>query len=543
MPGLSLKQQFPLRLIIGSEDCTQLLSDGATFSNADPGGFEAASFTIPKDMPQTLRGQYVRLDSGLHVAWEGRISEVQRSLGNSTAIQCEGYQALFKDEQQSMIFVDRDITRWQDPSYSRQLAIYNANEQLASSQVASDPVSNTPSLVQQITDSWTTPWVPLNESWYDAGPENLVAFVFYDLVCQEGLTAGNWLERILLSADANLGAIVDSGNLHSGSEVHGYFNFSGGTQYRYAVLEHVYGATNSGAQGATYNAYWKNVAVFGNHGLTGYGVAPSGDPVGYYPSDIFGWCVDQLPGVQLGVTQLTDAANYIMPHSVYYTPVGLDQIGGDMATAAGWHWGVWESLSPLTGNPQPRADFRPYLPQGSFTAFCRRQDCDTLDIREDLSGQYDEAVVNFTDAAGVSQCAIVQIDNPILDAAGIPGRTVAFDGGTMTPATAALFGAEALAITNAQTRVAGTADIIAAIDGPSGPMPAWLLKAGIDRLRVGDLPSVDAFGAYNDVPISRVECSIGTSGWTTSVEVGQGADLVETIQARLTAAATLAQQG
>jgi hypothetical protein len=63
--SLALKNQWPLRLIIRSEDCTFLLDNGGTFSNADPGGFEAASFSIPKDMPQTLRGMPVRLDSGV----------------------------------------------------------------------------------------------------------------------------------------------------------------------------------------------------------------------------------------------------------------------------------------------------------------------------------------------------------------------------------------------------------------------------------------------------------------------------------------------
>src|ERR1035437_496054 len=120
---MDLKTQWPFKLIIGSEDCTFLLDNGGTFSNADPGGFEAASFSIPKDMPQTLRGMPVRLDCGLEVAWEGRVSEVQRSLGSKTAIQCRGYQDLLKDANASMVFVDRDLTRWQSSSLNRQVEL------------------------------------------------------------------------------------------------------------------------------------------------------------------------------------------------------------------------------------------------------------------------------------------------------------------------------------------------------------------------------------------------------------------------------------
>ena len=535
---LSLKDAYPLRLIIGQEDLSFLLDNGGTWSNVDPGGYEAASFSVPRDLPQTLRGQNVRLDCGLSVAWEGRVSEVQRSLGAKTQIQCTGYGGLFADAEGSMVFVDRDLTRWQQPSYSEQARLLNANLQLGTSQVAADPTSNLPALVQTITDSWVSPYQPTCEAWYDAGPENLLAKIYYDLTLSSNVGGvANWQEAVGLSSDANHTTVEQSSNLNSASEVKGYFTPA--TPYRFAFVFHFYGGTPAGAQGAQYNSYWHNLAGYGNHGLTGRG----SDPVGFYPSDIFGWALSQVPGLQPGVVALTDSSGYIVPHSVYYTPVTLDQIVGDMAKIAGWHWGVWESLSPLTGNALPRADFRPRPAPGAFTAFCERGACDTLDIREDLAQQYDQCVVSFSQVDGTQGAAIVTADNPILDQAGIPTRTLVLQGGTMTPATAAGFGAMALQLTNVQGRVSGSADVIYPIDGPSGPMAPWLLKSGIDRLRIGDLPCTDAWGAMNDLPISRVEASLSPSGINTSVELGSGADLVEMLQARLTAATTLAQQG
>jgi hypothetical protein len=534
MPGRSLKEQFPLRLIIGSDDLTVLLDEGATWSATDPGGFEAASFQFPKDLPQLIRGQYVRLDSGLGVAWEGRVSQVQRSLGNRTTINCEGYGALLKDEAASMVFVDRDLTRWGQPSVSRQIALVSANKGLGTSQVQADTTNGSPALAQVISGAWVSPNLPLVESWYDAGPANLISQIYYSTNPSVSLGAG-WEAFVLLCSNDVAAAFEQSGNVANTTT--GYF--APGTPYRYGLLQFEYVAGAGGSDGAQVSENWHNLAAYGNHGLPGRGT----DPVGFYPSDIFGWIVSQIPGLQPGVIQQTDESNFILPHSVYYTPVNLDQIAGDMATAQGWHWGVWESLSPLTGDPRPRADFRPRPASGEFTAFCHRDACDTLDIREDLGQQFNIAVVNFSDVAGVQQSVTVTADNPILDEAGIASRALVLNGGTMTPATAAVFGGEALAITNIQARVAGSADIVSPIDGPSGPMAPWMLRPGIDRLRIGDAPSTDAFGQMSDYPITRVESSISSSGITVSVELGSGANLVETLNARLAAATALAGNG
>ena len=534
----SIRDQFPLRLFIGTEDVSFLLDDGATFSNVDPGGFEAASFPVPRDMPATIRGLPVLLTCGLSTVWEGRVSQPQRSLGSRTLIQCEGNAARLKDLSGSMVFVDRDLTRWGSPSYTRQAALASGNKQLGSSQVAADPTSNTPALIQSITDSWSSPWLPINEAWYDSGPDNLIAEVHYDLTLGGGESGSDssWNEFVALSSDANLTTEEISSNLHSTSEQIGYF--APATAYRFALLQHINTVTNGGLPGGIYNAIWRNLAVYGNHGLTGRG----SDPVGFYPSDIVGWAVSQAPTLQAGTIQQTDASGLIVPHYVQYLPVTLDTIVGDMATIQGWFWGVWESPSPLTGsNPLPRLDFLPRPAPGAFTAFARRSDCDTLDIREDLSNQYNTAVVNYTDAAGTSQSVTVTADNPILDAAGIPTRTVIFQGGTMVAATAALFAAEALALTNTQARVAGTANFISPIDG--GVRAAWTLRAGVDRIRFADTPATDAWGAMNDYPISRVEATIGSNGITANVELGTGANLIESLQARLAAATALAGQG
>jgi hypothetical protein len=533
---VALKDLSPLRVIIGNEDVTSYLQDsGFSFSNVDPGGYESLSAEFPRDMATTLRGQYVRVDSGLHVAWEGRISQVQRSLGNSTTLTGEGFGALFKDNAGSMVFVDRDLTQWGDPSYTRQAQLVGLNIQLGNSEVAADPTSGNPALVQSITDSWAAPNLPDCEAWYNSGPGNLIAYIYYSLSDSTFTADNNWHDAVNLSSDANGTTQESTGTLSP--PVSSYF--APATGYRFAYLGHNYPNTNHGVQGATYNAYWHNLAVYGHHGLTRRG----SDPGGFYPSDIFGWVVGQTPGLQQGNIQTTDGSNYIVPHYVQYTPVTLDSIVGDMSTIQGWHWGVWESTSPLTGNATPRADFLPRPAPGAFTAFCRRSDCDTLDLREDLSQQYNVCVVAYTNVDGSNGAVTVTADNPILDEAGVGTRVLVVSGGTMTPADAAIYGLETLTIANIQQRVTGSMDIISPIDTGVGYAPAWLLKAGLDRIRVADVPSYDAWGSMSDYPISRVEASMSSGGMNTSVEIGSGADLVETLNSRLQASTALAAQG
>ena len=451
----------------------------------------------------------------------------------------EGYGALLKDAEASMVFVDRDLTRWQGPSTQEQIdqsGSYNAQ----GAQVAADPTSSLPALACMITGAWgAAPGLPLVEAWYDAGPNNVIGSLYYawqkNAITDNTDTHWNWF-ALLANQNHSSGWTLDStGNLRAAGPGTGTLTATASNR-RFGLLQ-LYYTVAAGSSNSLYAIYWTTLAVYGNHGLTGRGASPTG----FYPSDIFGWALAQVPGLQTGTVQQTDSSGFIIPHYVQYLPVTLDVMVTDMATIQGWHWGVWESQTPLTGSALPRADFRPRPAPGAFTAFCLRRDCSTLDIREDLTNQFNNVVVNFSQADGTSGVATATADNPILDQAGIQSKTVIFQGGTMTPATAATFGAEALAITNAQARVAGTAEIISPLDG--GTRPAWLLKAGIDRLRIGDVPSTGAWGGMSDFPIVRVEASISSSGFNTSVEFGSGADLIETLQSRLAAATALSAQG
>lgn len=523
--GASLREAFPFHLLINGVDCTFLLDETFTFSNVDPGGYEMASFPLPQDLPWVLRGMPVRLDCGTRVAWEGRVKEVQRSLGAKTLVQCEGYGARLKDQQGSMIFVDRDITRWGEPPTPQIIQIASENFALGSSRVGPDPESHLPSFVQAIAGPWSSPYRPAVSSWYDAGSGNLIDAIYYSLTSNAALETLAFVQEVRLEQKTEGGAREASGNLYPKST--GLFNPT--TAYRYGVLTTYYGVTNAGVVGAEYQSLWKSIAVYGNHGLTLRGSSPGG----LYTGDIVKWVAEQAEGIQPGIIEQNPA--YIVPHAAYYSDVEYQQIIADMAKLVGFHWGVWEAQTYLTGSEEPRLDFRPYPGVGEFTAWCLRSNCETLDIREDLSNQYNVAIVTYSEPSGEEARVEVKVDNPILDQQSIKTRAIPLSLGISTPAAAQSYGEFALKLLFEQARVLGSATIMEPIYAGKGNsiMPAWLLKSGIDRLRIPDLPSADAWGGQNELPITRVECSGGADGLKTSIEFGQGPNLLEALISQL----------
>lgn len=534
----SIQDDFPLRLLINGEDLTFEMGEGFSFSSTDPGGFEAASFPIPQDLPQIQRGDPVRLECGLETAWEGRVKEMQRSLGNKTLIQCEGYRALLKETSLAEIFVDRDFTHWTDPTLARQKELVESSYRLHTRTTGFDPAGN-PAIIHSIQGPWpATEAHPMVESWYDAHGIPIGA-VYYEYVAGPtiNLADASWFEQIVV-ADNELGSPNDpSGNFVTKASASGYL--SAGTETRtWAALQTLYGAVATTSE-LEFPFYFKKLAVYGYNYQRKWGIFRNvGDPNSIDPMQIAAFCISTyLPGLELGICTEVPESSFTVRHSVYLTPVPIEQIVSDMAKFAAYHWGVWESLTPLTDNT-PRFDFRP-SPQ-TATAWAWRSECEQLDLRENIENLYDSASVTYTEVGGAERSVVVSKPNPTLEEVGLH-REVVLPFGTGTKAAAEDWGLVQLDLLADQARTAGSATITDLIhDLSGGDKPAWMLRAGLDRLRVVDLPCRDAWGEHNDLPISRVECSGGSGGLTTSVEFGKGVNLIETLAAQLSANVTAA---
>jgi hypothetical protein len=524
----NIREQFPLKLAINNEDYSYLLSENFTFSNVDPGGFETASFPIPKDLPQITRGMPVRLDCGTKIAWEGRVKELQRSMGAKTLIQCEGKASKLKETSIAEIFVDRELTSWRSMSLARQISTIETGFSPSGPEVGLSPTNTTPALIQAVNGAWVAGGLPWNEATYNSNGVPIGAvYLNWTRGINVGKTTTQWTwEANLSDTETGGGGDIGVGNLRE-RETPEYILATTNTR---AIARFVYTYNEAGGTaGKQYAIYWNNPSVYGRHGLTKQGA----DPGGFFPSQIVEFVVGKVEEIGLGIIEVP---TYIIPHSSYLSPVPSEQIVSEMTKVVGWHWGVWESLYYLTQTyyPEPRLDFRAYPKPGTFTAWAWRSECETLDIRENIENLYNSAKVIYTEISGVEGTVEVKRSNKYLAALEI-NRQIVINMGTSTKAAAEAFGLIQLELLESQANVTGTATITMPVHEArgSGVKPAWMLRSGIDRFRVPDAPSKDVWGEHNDYSINRVECSAGENGITTTIEFGTTPNLIETLQAQL----------
>lgn len=531
----------PLRVIVGNLDLTEEIQ-GVTFSASDPGGFETASLKPTRSADIIRPGQDVRIYHGLDFAWHGRVAEPHRSQENGKTqvdIGCVGYSASLKDRKNfQMIYVDRDLKEWGPASRARQVFLLGLSFTPHDPSILTDTNDGLPCLALEFSGAWVQG--QLAQAVYDAGQGNEISYIIGTPVSLAVVSAGdaNWSWQIGLGTTDTLLSTVSTANPTLGSSVT-VTDSSLSTAYRYGWLSLSYVDTTAGSDGVKYSLGWQRLAVYGPHGLERQALPGSpSDPGGFYPSDIVIHALKSVSGIVPG--DIRTSTGYVLPQAAYKTPTDVHTVINDMASKyLAWHWGVWEPLSPLMDD-RPRLDFRP--PPTQATAYVSSADCESMGISESFNTVYNEAVVKYQDPSGTSGYVTVSQDVPELDAAGVV-RTLELDLGTGSSAAATTFGKFVLALTEKQNRSAGTITVQGDVGLPGGgKKPACLLRPGLDRLLVTDLPfrrSVfDDDRATNTFRIKRVESTIDSAGRiSTQMELDSGADLIEVLQARLQAAA------
>jgi hypothetical protein len=531
------------QVLIAGRDVTDRC-DSLVYSATDNGGYEIATLGLPStDRPK--KGDAITIRQGLEVAWAGRVAEIADHSQHGRATKttgCEGLRALLRDTLVQMVYVDRDLSRWGGPSTQRQINLQANNYQPQSPQASPDAANAKPAIIDTVVGAWAAPVVPRCEAWYDAGPGNLIAGLYFDLTLA-GIGAGafaSWVQQLVSctdDAESNGVLLATATPATPTGENAGRLAVS---STRYVHTNHYFNGSPGGVDGSSYQALWHNMAVFGNSGLSGRGP----DPQGLYPSDIARHALSQCSGISVG--NIVDAIGYIAPHVVYRTPTAADVIIDDMAKLMGWPWGVWEPSTVLGSSP--RLDFGP--PPTDATAVVTKAECDQLDVTARLGDLYNTCQVTYTDPAGTGGMVTVTLPSAQLSEAGIATRTLPLNMGVGSAAAATTFGLMALALSQISARAAGQATLPVAVRLPGGgSKPACLLRPGLDRLRIVDLvdggPLFDRANTRRDVfRISRCETTVGKDGIpSTRVELDSGSNLLETLQARLTLAAGIVGAG
>lgn len=506
-----------------------------TFSNVDPGGYEACSFTLPPSVAQPKPGDHVLILEGLATAWEGMVEDpgpTQSSQRAEGQVQAVGYGAKLKDNPYSMIYASRDLAAWRATSVARRLNL--TSYRIGEMTVGPDTANGKPGITTGWNGAWTDKAVA--ESWYDAGPGNTIAACYLEWTRQPSVdyTDTNWDWDLWRSASDDTGETRIGGNLRAAGPSSNIFTF---TAQRYVMLQLAYLAAGGGSD-AEYSVSWRNLGLYGPHGLDRQAITD--EPPGLFPADIAAHALTQTTGIAEGVVD-TDPAGFIAGHVVYRDATLPEQVIDDMAKLLGWHWGVWEAPSILGSTP--RLDFRARPP--SATAVVSRADCDGLKISERRSQLYDRVVVTYTDAAGTPGQATVTAENPRMPADS--DRTLGpLSIGISSQGAAEDYGAQALALAQSSQRGGGSPILPSMVLLPGGgTKPAHLLKAGLDRLKITDLPDSGSWTEtdtrrFDTFRVKRVETSVENGNPRTRVELDEGADLLEVLNARFAIAATVA---
>lgn len=521
----------PLTVICGDR---RLYESSVTFGNVDPGGYQALSL---KASGADLVGVSapVRVLLGADTAWYGLVNEPGAATRDTRAddeLAAVGHGARLKDNPFSMIYVDSRLSEWKGPGTQRRIDLMGLNYGPVDPQVRPDVTTGYPALATEFTGAWVASALGLSEGWYDAGEGNQLGQLYYAWTrgTHTG-TGGDWAWITGLSTDDGGYDNDNSGNLTASGPGSGIIAATKATR-RWAFAQ-LYFNSAGGDDNKPYGIDWTCLQVFGDHGLPLRGSASATQGYGLYPHEVFAHALRRsgagvLPG------RVDDASSYLIRQLVYKEApqAGAEQIHADLAKLMGWHTGVWAPNSAF--DTIPRADF--CAPPAGPTCMVYRRECDQFDspkVRRD--SLYTRAEVRYTDAAGSLGVQTVELPSDLIDG----DRTLQLNMGTGSAASARAYGRFALLLARDSARGSGSCTVGDTVHTPGGGRkPAMLLRAGRDRIQIPDLPDSGSFtGPRRDTfLVRRVETTISDGRASTRIEFDGGADLMEVLQARTSAA-------
>jgi hypothetical protein len=375
------------------------IPEGLTFSTSIPGGFKDCSFALPRRVDLEYADLNIADDvrvygPGNRTAWEGRMHQFPRSHGEAVQIapSALGWSAHLRDFSVFReIYRDIDLGKWGEPSRTRVAAVSlgvpaEVHAQYSVS-TAPDPSGGIVAITHQANRLVTSASVRgLGESVYDAGPGVAIGSLYYELVTN-GSTDVDWETRAFLMTD-DLYAANDAGTDHNNAPGPTAATLSATTSTRrYAGLIVRYMATT--ALDGSWTAFWRGLAVYGNHGLTKRGTEPD---AGFYASDIITNAVSRI--APLLSTSGVEATDLAITHLAFHDGVTAEDVILGANKFHIWEWGVYDDREFFYRPPDPnRLTWQARLDQGA-----------KIDLEGDTGETvFNAAIVYFTDAAGTQR--------------------------------------------------------------------------------------------------------------------------------------------
>lgn len=506
--GLLVRERPPVRLSIeasptadlspgyrwGADDRNvQNVPNGMTFSTSMPGGFDQGSVTLERDprlaWPDLQEFTTVTMYGlgGSQVAWQGRLEESPSQAGSEANFTATlvGWQAALQDNADAaMVYIDRILNNWQQPSTQRQLDLLAAGYGLSqwSAAAGADPDgTGAPSLV--VTAVEPILGMQANEQWYDAGASKIAAIraLLITMPAIGWPPTGSSLNTVLSSDSVGTTQESEGWNANDGS-----ITFEPSTPYRFAVLQITNNSGDWGTDGATALIAWENVSVLGDHGLTvragASGLIPGADD-GFLASDVIAHAVSNWApeiGFTTGSTGTIQPSSFVIPQLTFSptTPLAIIQQATEYELL---DYAVWEGRSLYVNARGARGN----------QWVSRVGDAQLQNAGPQMSRIFNGVVVQWTDVTGVtytvgppgSQANFTSsdlVDNDPLNPANLAGVTKWYllQAGTTTLAGATQIGQlylqeQAIANTSGQASIVGHVQ-----DTAGNYWPAWMIRAG-----------------------------------------------------------------
>ncbi len=376
----------------GDEADVENQPSGISWDTNNPGGFGAGSITLPR--PENIFADdaklfsHVEIYGPLGILYEGFVNGVPQVGANEIQLNLSGWvSALDRVETFREVFVDRDLSRWQDPARARRISLLATFNSVAGASTETDIATSLPAL------TLTTPATEVNpycETWYDAGAGSEVESVYYDITSLSLYTYGG--EMFTATADDATGAAALLADVLTGTDSSASGTATASTPARYALIRFYLSGGTVGAKDQSMTV--RHLAVFGNHGLTKRGTAPD---QGYYASDVVGYAIQQCPSITYSSDSI-ETTSFVIPHLTFTDDTSLRSVI-EQVTALGGNanvandWGVYENREFYWRSPGT---------YGRVWHVRRDQVATSSSDGPDADRRCAGVKVNYTDAAGTS---------------------------------------------------------------------------------------------------------------------------------------------
>ncbi len=333
------------------------------FSTKIGEGFSLATGTlarrIDQDYPDLQLGMEIVI-SGADgtIVFEGRLSAMPRELGqtHSISVTFVGHMAHAKDRKFTEIYVDRALAGWGGMSLGRKAALLTSNLMPTDGEQVTDPTDSKAGIATAITGAWASPYLPVAESWYDAGPGLFIGSIIYSWQ-REGTLVDHtnvaWSWKVSGSDDDKATTLDSTANLRAaGPSALQTHNLS--SACRYALLQLLYTSSPAGADSARWAIDWYKLAVYGTSGLATYTGEP-GEPNGVYLTDVIRDIAARFcPEFD---TSGVEDFEYVVQHCVFKEPTDPYDAFLLLNKYALQHLAVWEGKK-LTFRPYDLSDYQ-----------------------------------------------------------------------------------------------------------------------------------------------------------------------------------------